>query len=364
MFEKKDLSYHLKEIYSRTTEVIPPEKRVPLVLDVADIFLSIGNHEEAYELVRSVTESDIFEELDYKLRFKALDTLHRVLYQQGKYDDAIEVLTQAKELVEQYRNRELLCRAFVKLGNVLLKKGELEKAREFYLQALETGEESGETRCLASAYNNLAVYEAITSRDLDKALVQFQKALSLYETVMPGSRIVGEILTNLGNLYREKGLLNKALDHFQRAHTIASKLHRYDLLGHIYHGKAELYFEMGEYDVAWIFAQKALDLYKALDGKEGKLWIAKTYEIMAKIAEKRGGSYEAVMSYLKEAVTLLKDIEAWEDLCNALMTMGNIAYLRGLRSEAKDAYTNALQVAESHGLEEKVRMIRERLNFL
>jgi len=364
MFDKKDVSYHLKKVYTRASDAIPPEKRVPLVLDVAEIFLSIGNHEEAYDLVKSVTDNEIFGKLEYRLRFKALDTLHRVLYQQGKYDEAIDILNRAKELVEENEDRELLCRTLVKLGNVYLKKGELDRARSLYVQALDIGEESGETRCLASAYNNLAVYEAITSKDLDKALVQFQKALSLFETVMPGSKIVGEILTNLGNLYREKGLLNKALDHFQRAHTIASKLHRYDLLGHIYHGKAELYFEMGEYDVAWIFAQKALDLYRTLDGKEGTLWIAKTYEIMAKIAEKRGDSYETVVSYLNEAVTLLRDIEAWEELSSALITLGHLAFLRGLRNEAKKAYTEALNIAESHGLTDKTQVIKERLNFL
>ncbi len=364
MLEKKDLSFHMKHLYSRAIELIPSEQRYDLMLKAASIFLSVSDYENALDLVDQVISSSEFEKMGLDLRYRAYDLKHKIYSRQGKLDDALEILQKGKELAENLNDSAKLCRTFVKMGNIYLKKNDHDKAKEYYLKALDIGEEINDSLCLSSIYNNLAVYEVAIEGDQDKAQIHFQKALSLYETINPSSVIIGRILTNLGNLFKSKGIYDKAQDYFQRAHTIASSLYKYDLLGHIYHGKAELYFEIGELDVAWIFATKALDFYKLVNGSEGGVWMAQTYLVMAKIKEKMGGNFEVVVNYLHEAEKLLIEAGEKKELAMVYKIRGDLAHRRGLRREAVNAYNRALEIAKDIKDAKLIEQIESNLKFL
>ncbi len=364
MLKKDDLSYFIKHLYEESSELIPPVHRVKLSKQVAEIFLEVGDFSKAQQIMSEILDSDEYEKLPYELKYEVLNTLYRIHYKQGDYQKAKELLEQMLSLVNQQKDESRKCSVLVKFGNIYTGESEYSKSIEYYSKAIEIGEKIDQKKCLATAYNNLAVYYAAVERKYDEALIQFQKALSLYETVKPGSSITSGIMVNMGSVFKHKKMFEKALDYYQRAHTIARKLHKYDILAHIYKEKAEIYYELGEFDISKVFAERALTVYATVDGRESRRWIAETNVLLGKILNQQDASFSEISSKFQEATQIFMEFNDYKNLIDTYNVWADIALLRGLQSEARKLLNEALKLASEHGLTDEEKELKRKLEFL
>lgn len=362
---KDNLGFHISEIYKRASEMIPYDKQVELAIDAAEIFLSIGQIGKSEETLKKIISSDKFSQLPDSLKYKLYNKLFKIYYKSGNYAKAEDILKDLLQLSKELEDENLLCSVYVKYGNVYVRKREYNKAKEFYTKAVEIGEQKdSRKRCLASAYNNIAVYYAMVNKDYDRALIYFQKALSLYETESNNLSITARIILNLGNLFKTKRYYEKAQDYYQRAHSIAIEHHFPEILANVYHEKSEIYFDIGEYELSEIFIRKALELHKILNGREGDYRAGQAYELLAKIKERTGESVEKIREYAQEAIGYFTKSDAWEDAVRMYDFIGDVAYKRGQYLTAKEFYENGLVIAKKHRLKQLEQKLQEKMRII
>lgn len=362
MLGKDDLTHYIYYFYEKLKDEVSYEERVSISLEAAEIFIMVGDFKSAKEIVSKLLKSEEFPSYKCEIKYRILDMMHRILYKEGNLEEAVDILKKTLEIVGD--SNKLRCRTLVKLGNLQIRMNRYEEAKRYYIQAIDIGDQLDERECLASVYNNVAIYHAMANSDYDKALVYLQKALSLYENVKPNSSITGRILANLGKLFKEKGIYGKAQDYYQKAHTIAARLKRYDLLGHIYLGKSELYYEIGEYEVSRVFANKSLNLYKLVNGRESVIWMADAYVILAKVSLQLGEPYETIEKILDGAIELVKEGEDWKKLVEIYELRSDLAVKYGYKTKAKESLDKAIQVSETHDLKNEHSRLKNKMNYI
>lgn len=365
MLKRDDLSYFISSIYTQYYENMPLEERVKLAKQIAEIFLDIGNYEKAEDVILQIKNCKDFDQLQYTYKYIVLKTLYRIVYKKGEFKQAEKILIDILKLLRENQDDYRMCFTYIRLGNVYSGLKDYGKATEYYSKAIEIGEKIDEKKCLATAYNNIAVYYAAALKNYDEALPQFQKALSLYETLSkPDLVIMASILVNIGGVMKHKNLYDKALDHYQRAHSIAKKLFKYDLMAHIYKEKAEVYFLLGEYEISKVFAERALSVYETIDGYENRKWMAEIFVLLGKILHKQGASFEDIFKKFTEASKYYEVYGAPIDLINLYKTLSEIALEKGLKKQAKELIEIGVKIAEKNGLKNEKEKLEKDLTYL
>jgi class 3 adenylate cyclase/tetratricopeptide (TPR) repeat protein len=144
-----------------------------------------------------------------------------LLSQQGDYQGAQAVLTEALPLARQNGNQPNLCRALYTLGVQRSRLGKPDEARPFILESLEIAEALDDLKTQAQAYNLLAIMAA--RQGAPDAGERFQ---NLYTwSLEVGDRLMTLMaLTNLGVLAEERTEYQVAREHFQEALRIAYEI--------------------------------------------------------------------------------------------------------------------------------------------
>jgi tetratricopeptide (TPR) repeat protein len=129
----------------------------------------------------------------------------------GEYDKAIEtynrILDKVKEDKGSYEGDESAARALASIGETHIKQGDLEKAGEFLMQAIEIFPQDE-----ALAFNVGEIY--FNQREIDKAIEYYQLATKINEKWGPPYR-------QMGYAYLNKGDYQAAIDSFKKFVQVA-----------------------------------------------------------------------------------------------------------------------------------------------
>ena len=132
-----------------------------------------------------------------------------LLIQQGREEDALEVLEAARRGAAFVRNARSEAAALHRIGNLHLQRSRYPDALEAFEAALAVGEGVGDRPSVATACINIGnVYGA--QGEYDRALAFYQEALTAFEEV---SNLYGVAIAwgNIGNAYRAWGEYDHAL---------------------------------------------------------------------------------------------------------------------------------------------------------
>ena len=129
----------------------------------------------------------------------ALGLLGMLAYQTGHSEDAVRIIRRAIEIDP---SRE---EAHINLGNALLDLGRHDEALAAYRQAVTLNPAK------AGAHYNVA--NALRATDLDAARGEYEQALRLDPNF-------ADALMNLGNLHKDLGRLDEAIECYRRAHAL------------------------------------------------------------------------------------------------------------------------------------------------
>ena len=101
--------------------------------------------------------------------------------------------------------------AYLNLGNSFLMNADFEDAKQALTTGLSLAKEREKLEFEGALFNNLGIVYSFKKNMIDQALMSFEKALKIYEKT---SDNLGKanILSNIGNVYLEKGKKKEAFD--------------------------------------------------------------------------------------------------------------------------------------------------------
>ncbi|CAF4061603.1 unnamed protein product [Adineta steineri] len=229
--------------------------------------------------------------------------LGSLLLKIGQFNKAEELYN---VLLEQASDEDEKALYYNQLGNVKDDQGEFEKAIWYYEQGLEISQKKLPLnhRSLATSYNNIGVvYNAMG--EYSKALSYHEKVLEIEQNVLPSINPALAIsYHNIGGVYDKMGEHSKALSYYEKALEIYEKTvpSNHPSLVTSYNNIASLYDDMGEYSKALSFHEKAFEIdQKTLPSNHPDL--ADSFNNIGSVYYKTG-EYSKALPYFEKALEI------------------------------------------------------------
>ncbi|CAF0841626.1 unnamed protein product [Adineta steineri] len=208
---------------------------------------------------------------------------------------------QLRSLTDRIREEAGGNTGWQRLGNLLLKIGQFNKAEELYNVLLEQTSKEGEK---AHYYNQLG-YVKDNQGDYKKAICYYEQGLEIRQKTLSSNHpSLATSYNNIGNVYNKMGECSKALSYYEKALEIdqITLPSNHPDLATSYNNIGETYRQMGEYSKALSFYEKDLEMcQKSLPSNHPSLAtsynnIGETYRQM--------GEYSKALSYYEKALEI------------------------------------------------------------
>ncbi|CAF1288823.1 unnamed protein product [Adineta steineri] len=230
-----------------------------------------------------------------------------------------------------------------RLGSLLLKIGQFNKAEELYNVLLEQTPDEDEKQ---HYYNRLG-YVKDGQCDYEKAIWYYEQGHEIEQKTLPSNHPDLAIsYSNIGGVYDSMGEYSKALSYYEKALEIDQKtlpLNHADF-AQSYNNIGIVYYNMGEYLKALSYYEKALDIFrKTLPSNHPTL--ATSYNNIGSVYEKVGEYSEALSSHEKALEIRQKTLPSnHPDFAQSYNNIGILYDEMGEYSKALSSHKKALEI--------------------
>jgi tetratricopeptide (TPR) repeat protein len=236
-------------------------------------------------------------------------------------------------------------RGWYRLGSVLLKVGQFDKAQQVYGILLEHAtEESGK----APIYHQLGLIK-YNQGEYQEAIKFYQKALEIKkEMFSPNHPNLANTIIALGNVYYSMGEYSKALSSQEKALEISQKSlpPNHPDLADSYNNIGSLHGQMGKYLKALPYFEKALKIrQQSLPSNHPDL--AVSYNNIGNVYYKKG-NYSKALSYYEKALAIKQQSlpPTHPDLGASYNNIGSVYENMGNYSKACSFYERAVEIGQ------------------
>ena len=180
----------------------------------------------------------------------------------GNYVYAYEVFQNALTIYKEIGESAGVIRVYINVANQHLRIGNLEEALREYLKAEQHSIESNQKQYLGSIYNGIGsvlVNKSFEDRDIDKAKDYYMEALVIFES-NSDLKNSARIYNNLALIFEEKEQIPQAIEAYNKSVLIGEKEKdlKTQLIGNYNIGR--LYLLRSEYELSLEHLQKAEEL--------------------------------------------------------------------------------------------------------
>ncbi|CAF1320889.1 unnamed protein product [Rotaria sp. Silwood1] len=229
----------------------------------------------------------------------------QLLLKIGQFDKAEELYLALLEQASDDSDRAYICH---QLGVMKYSQGQYEEAVEFYEQSLKIEQKTlpKDDPSLAPTYNNIAqVYNDMG--DYSKALEFYEKTLKIDEKGLPSNHPdLAKSYNNIGQVYNNLGNYSKALEFYGKDLEIRKKAlpPTHPDLAIPYSTIGQVYNNMGDYSKALEFYEKSLEIRKkALPSNHPDL--ATSYNNIGQVYNNMG-DYSKALEFLKKDLEITR----------------------------------------------------------
>ncbi len=222
------------------------------------------------------------------------------------------------------------------LGLAYKNKGKYFEALMNTTRSLNIFEALNDTVVTSNILNNLGAFFSNNGED-SKAVEYILKSLSLAEALGDKHRIENALI-NIGVLYsKNPATHNKALEYYYKALPFALEIKDEDGTGTIYSNLGEIYIDKSQFDSAYYFLKKSLEIYDNSPGAAYSYWdLGKLY-----IKKK---NYDSALINFKKAYNLATKFPSPIDLAQACNGQASVYLAQGNLPEAINYYKKSSEI--------------------
>ncbi|WP_419211383.1 ATP-binding protein [Maribacter sp. X9] len=187
----------------------------------------------------------------------------------GKVDKAIFNFNRAYELSHNFNNPKLKVESLIELSTEYSHQGNYALALEGYLEAIEIAEEMNLTILLSIINENIAdLY--LTQKDYDEAMFFFKKVKRLNEDI--GDPIfTAETMSNMASAYADMNELEHAMFNINQSIPVFEEKRIIDWLAYCYEVKGKIYLKKGKNKWALYWYRQSEMLHEQIQDNRGKI---------------------------------------------------------------------------------------------
>ncbi|CAF1327090.1 unnamed protein product, partial [Rotaria sp. Silwood1] len=313
----------------------------------------IDNNRALYQADLKLTSDDDpqLQELTDFIRKEVSGTRWRrmgqLLFKIGQFDKAEELYL---ALLEQPSDHSDRAHIYHQLGVMKYSQGQYEEAVAFYEQSLKIEQKTlpKDDPSLAPTYNNIAaVYNNMG--DYSKALEFYEKSHEIYEKALPTNHPdLAKSYNNIGQVYNNLGDYSKALEIYEKDLQIRKKAlpPTHPDLAISYTTIGQVYNNMGDYSKALEFYEKSLKIKeKSLPPNHPRF--GNSYSNIGQVYNNMGDYSKALEFYEKDLEIIQKALPAnHPSLATSYSNIGGVYSDMGDYSKALEFYEKSLEIKE------------------
>jgi len=227
--------------------------------------VALDNYLKSLEIRKKIKSTNALASLYMKI----------ALIYQNFFQDNLKSYQYVSEAVQIYRNENNKLgetKALINKANTLDHLDSTQRAFEIYLQALESAEEIGNKRLLATLYSVLGDKYTIR-RQYKLALDYLYKSLN-YNEEMGQIRELAKNYNRIGVIFHELADYNTALSYYQKSLELADKLNLHDEKQALYYSMSQVTAKMNNYKKAYEYYQNYVTEKDSMSRRENKQILA------------------------------------------------------------------------------------------
>jgi tetratricopeptide (TPR) repeat protein len=288
--------------------------------------------EDYNKALNTIMDSKLHEDLDRWGNYRTLIDLYLDLLPKDHFNDT--------SLLDNPQSHSAV---LGNLGNAYFNLGQVEKAIEYYEQALVISKEIGDRRGEGNHLGNLG--------NAYSHLGQVEKAIDYHEQALVISKEIGDRrgegadLGNLGLAYSHLGQVEKAIEYYEQALVISKEIGDRRGEGADLGNLGNAYSHLGQVEKAIKYYEQALVISKEIGDRRGEgadlgnLGLVYIYL----------GQVEKAIDYYEQALVISKEIGDRRGEGANLGNLGLVYIYLGQVEKAIDYYEQALVIAEEIG---------------
>ncbi|CAF0962908.1 unnamed protein product [Adineta steineri] len=230
-----------------------------------------------------------------------------------------------------------------RLGILLLKIGQFNKAKELYNVLLEQTSDASER---AFHYNHLGCIND-DHGDYEKAVWYYEKALEIEQKTLSSNHPdLTTSYNNIGSVYNKMGEYPKALSYYEKALELQQRIlpSNHSDLAISYNNIGNVYNNIGDYSKALSFYEKALEIFqKTLPSNHPNS--ATSYNNIGYVYDEMG-EYSKALSFYEKALEIREITlpSSHPSLANSYSNIGNVYNQMKEYSKSLSFYEKALEI--------------------
>ncbi len=308
-----------------------------------------GNTDSAVHYLQKAGE--IYQSQEFWTEYLAVKNQHgQFLLQKQKYQEAIDILTKAQDLVQTHLKAASkdLADNLQYLGICYEKQQEYDKAKPCLQKAIQIYQiqHSEHYLQLAATYNILGIVFENTS-NFEDAIESFQQSIAFYQKLdKEQSAALAEVYLNLGSIYSNTGDYEKSLIYYEQGQQIQiDKLgENHPALGFSYYLISGFHLDKGAYEKSLNGYIKALDIFKKTFGEQA-FQVGVVYNNLGLLL-KTQGSYEESLRYYQQALNIFIQMlgEEHSYVGDVYNNLGSVYSWQGDSQKTLEFYKKSLQI--------------------
>jgi signal transduction histidine kinase/DNA-binding response OmpR family regulator/Tfp pilus assembly protein PilF len=227
-------------------------------------------------------------------------------WQQGEYDDGVEILLEALKIAREINNKPLEARVLNNLGYIYRDQGDLADALNYFDKALAINEKLGDEVAQSVNLSSIA-YLHYDLNDYENALDFALRCLPIFEKAKDEHRLTA-LYNILGNIYFKQQQFAEALRYFEENFNNTDP----DTVIHVsaMSGLGKVYYRMNDFDNARNYLSEALGKSEEIGNVEVQI-ICHYYIGLMMMDE---GHYRQALQHMTDAFELADEYMRKHDI--------------------------------------------------
>ncbi len=311
------------------------EKALKYLRMAAEKARSEYSNMEAISLYRQVLDF----EMDVSRQVEVLASLGSLYDLVGDYRRSFQTYEQALSIADgKQRKAEILA----KIADLHTKKGEYDEAVRICNQSLSLVEGEG---CMEEALALNFLGNVFLNRgELDKSMEKHERSVMISEK-LADEEMLSTALNNIGNSYFLKGELDRSVEVYKKCLEIGERIGDQKGSAHYLSNIGAIHHQQGEYDAAVRNFKKAMVIFERIGDQLGIAYILNNIGVM----DEEKSNYDGALESYHRSLEILERIGEKQAIVACLHNIGKIHHYKGDFAEAIAQFEKSLRLSEKIG---------------